>query len=189
MARKRSAARIDEPATLSEEDNLPALRPHRKQDDRDPREPLKVGNAGIDQGEAKPLNLAVDTKHLVAKYALNLTASVGDVARALAATYEIPVEEANAKMVELHEHIRGASKTHTDLSDLFERFDLGTPVLLARLREMLFSPKEAVALKAIEMATDMNATSKAKRIGTTWEQLVSGVRAKAKADLLRKKTA
>jgi hypothetical protein len=185
--KKRSAARIDEP--IPDEVSLPALPRHRKQDDRDPREPLKIGLAGIDQGEARPLNTAVDTKQLVAKYARNLTAMNGDVALALAVTYEIPVEEAKEKMLELHDHICGASKAHTDLSDLFERFDLGTPVLLARLREMLFSPKEAVALKAIEMATEMNATSKAKRIGTTWEQLVAGVRAKAKADLLRKKTA
>ncbi len=186
MPRKRAINQREE-----DEENPLAIRVTKHQDDRDPREPLKTGSTGPEpeQGTVTRINMDVEAKKLVDKYARNLTAHNGDVAIALAYTYEIPIEEAQKRMVELHDHIVGATKTHTDVSGMVERYDLGMNVRLAKLREMMFSPKEAVALKAIEMATEFDATTKAKRIGTTWEQLVTGVRAKAKAELSRGKKA
>jgi hypothetical protein len=81
----------------------------------------------------------------------------------------------------LHNVASGASRANTNVVDLFERHDLTFETRLARLREMFFSDNPGVALKAIEMITDMDATSKSKRMGSTWEDFVAKARAKSAA--------
>jgi len=189
VARKR-------PATRKEEDLLdrpvggvgelvPGPRRHRPA--RDPREPLPVGVIEEEPVALTGVATKIDpvamekrsSENIATFYARALVAYEGDVAKALATVFGISREEAELNMVELHERARSSSRANTSVSDMFERHDLTSEVRLAKLREMLFSPTPAVALKAIDMLGDLDATSKAKRMGTTWESFVQRVRAGA----------
>jgi hypothetical protein len=179
MARSRSKAKteadlLDESPTLS----LPGR--VRKADDRDPREPLEVGNvedAATVEAATPPDSRSA--KNLSTIYARNLVATGGDVIKSLAITFAISEDEASDRFMELHQQARGASRSNLSIGDMLERHDLTTEVRLAKLREAVFHPDPRVSLKAVEMVGELDATSKSKRIGTTWESFVQRVRAGA----------
>lgn len=176
MARKRSPADTDDPI---DEPRL-ALPPrvHKNStSQQDPREPLSTGV--VDEDEHQPAIPRRRAEDLFSKYARNLVAHKGDVILALAATYDITPDEAEIRMVELHEQARGASRANTSISDMIERHDLSAEVRLARTREMVFGDDPRVALRAIEVLNDMDATAKSRRIGNTWETFVRKVRERA----------
>jgi hypothetical protein len=182
MARKRSAAKGEADMLDPQAQQLAIPGAHGRHDARDPREPLPTGVANHDDVPRLQTVEASDarlSKDLATVYARNLIAFDGDVIRALAATFGVSEDEATARMRELHERARGASRATTSIGEMFERHDVTSEVRIAKLREMMFSPQPAAALKAIDVLNDLDATQKAKRIGTTWETFVTRVRAGA----------
>lgn len=163
---------------------LTIVKPHKNT--RDPREPLSTGGfedeAPALTGKATKIDVALEkrsSENLATFYARALIAYNGDVVKSLATVFGVTEGEAELNMVELHEKARSSSRANTSISDMFERHDLTPEIRFAKLREMMFSPQPAVALKAIDMLNDQDATAKAKRIGSTWESFVSRVRAGA----------
>jgi hypothetical protein len=194
MARKRSAAKTEEgqkdaaSLTLS----LPVRRPGPKTSDRDPREPLQSGAIeDADQQEVLPPEAPQSRRtaeDLATRYARSLIANKHlapdeQIVAALTDVFGVSPLEAQARMVELHERARGATRANTSIGDMFERHDLTVEVRLARLREMLFSTDPRVAIRAIEQLNEMDATSKSKRIGTTWETFARKARERARERL------
>jgi hypothetical protein len=152
---------------------------HKRHDNSDPREPLPVGTT---TGEATKLPSKGEKRtaeDLSSRYARNLIAYDGDLEKALSKTFGISEEEAALNLAELHDRARGASRVNTNMVDMMERHDLTIEPRLAKLREHMFSPIPAVSLKAIDAITELDATAKSRRIGTSWETFVARVRAGA----------
>jgi len=189
MPRRRSAAHVEDEVA---EPNLPVALPrsrHTAGVDRDPREPLVDGAVETLEDQrrlARPEEQRAQDLSTI--YARNLVANRGDVVHALMATFEVPEKEALARMEELHSIARGSSRSNTNAADIIERHDLTLEVRLAKIRELLFSPNPGVALKAIELANEMDATSKTKRFGTTWEDFIRKARENALKNVTPGKT-
>ncbi|MGB8520795.1 MAG: hypothetical protein WCD38_11600 [Candidatus Tumulicola sp.] len=179
MARKRSAAADDDEAL-----DLPAVRKHHE--GKDPHDPLPIGVVGAETGEAKAIDPVSASKAVLDRYARAIVVSGGDPVPALAQAFEISEEEAQRRMIELHDKIVGTSKANAADADLLERYDMTTHVRLALLRDMAFSPKEAVKLKALEMITEMDASSKVKHRGTSFEKFMEIARGKAAVTMNKK---
>jgi len=179
MARKRSAAADDDEALA-----LPAVRKHHE--GKDPHDPLPIGVVGVDVGEAKRIDPVAASKAVLDRYARALVVSEGDPIPALAQAFEISEEEAQSRMVELHDKIVGTSKANAADADMLERYDMTAQVRLALLRDLAFSSKEAVKLKALEMITEMDASSKVKHRGTSFEKFMEIARGKAAVAMNKK---
>lgn len=144
----------------------------RNEDADDPREVMSIG---VVQEPAKKGALSKATASGADKatlYARGLVANNGNIAKALASAYNIPEEEAERRMVELHEDVRKHSRSGISLQEMLERHDLTRESRLAVLREALFSRNPGVALKAVEMLDEVDMTAKAARIGSTWDEIV-----------------
>jgi hypothetical protein len=183
MARKRSAVKDEYNFNVP----VPALKKHGTT--RDPREPISAGHTDAD-GEAEHVELIKhqevlppvpgDNKkaeNISTIYAKALVAQQGDVVGALSNVFDVSRDYALANMVALHERARGASRANNSMSDMIERHDLTTEVRLAKVREMLFHDNPAVAMKAIDLINEMDATAKSKRIGQSWESFLVRVKA------------
>ena len=153
------------------------LTPRKPRQQADPTASLPVGTI---TGEASPMPAPKterrNAEDISTRYARALVAYNGDIAKALAKTFNIPEDEAAMNMVELHDRARGASRVNSNMVDMMERHDLTIEVRLAKLREHQFSPVPAVSLKAIEAISELDASAKSRRTGTTWEAFVSRVR-------------
>ena len=192
MGRKRGGSHKPDDPILDGEVSLPAIRSHTSSN-RDPREPIGVGIAGEELTEQKPItgqavrmDGALDARELQLKFARNLVAFRGDKLPALAATFDCTIEEATRDMLMLSRRITGAAKAIPSTAEVIEDHDLGVNVRVAKLREHLHSPKEAVSMKAIDMINDMDATLRSKKQGTSWEHFAQGAREKAKQQLADK---
>jgi hypothetical protein len=179
LARKRSAAKDDDEALA-----LPAVRKHHE--GKDPHDPLPIGVVGTEVGEAKAIESVGVSKAVLDRYARAIVAHQGDPVPALAQAFEISEEQAHRRMIELHDKIVGAAKANAADADLLERYDMTAQVRLALLRDMAFSPKEAVKLKALEMITEMDASSKVKHRGTSFEKFMEIARGKAAVAMNKK---
>ena len=167
--------------------SLPAVR---KVPQGDPRDPLPMGATMEMQpptGEVRRVDGGDASKRLLDRYSRALIAHGGDPIPALAQAFELPESEVAPRMIELHERIVGAAKANQVDADLFERYDVTQHVQIAMLRQHLFAPDAKVSLKAIEMLREMDATSKSKRIGSSFEKFMFTARAKAAGELLTQK--
>ncbi len=154
--------------------SLPVVR---KVPQGDPRDPLPMGATMEMQpqtGEVRRIDGGDASKRLLDRYSRALIAHGGDPIPALAQAFELPEAEVAPRMVELHERI-------------VERYDVTQHVQIAMLRQHLFAPDPKVSLKAIEMLREMDATSKSKRIGSSFEKFMFTARAKAAGEMLAQK--
>jgi hypothetical protein len=145
----------------------------------DPREPMNVGVTGVASPISADKNEKRTAEDLSTKYARALVAYNGNIEKALAKVFNISEEDALMNMAELHNKARASSRINANATDMMERHDLTSEVRMAKLREHMFSPIPAVSLKAIDAISELDATAKAKRIGTSWETFVARVRAGA----------
>jgi hypothetical protein len=146
-------------------------------------EDLRVPAAPEKPVEGEVLAPESSDRELSSRYARNLIANSGDVVKALAATFSVDVDEAERRMVELHDRARKAQRAATTITEVFERHDVGIEVRVAAMREALFDAKPEMRMAAVRLLNDMDVTSKQKRMGTTWEEFVARARAKSQKTL------
>lgn len=185
MSRKRSGAKTEADILEPEQAQLPA-RARKNPSAPDPREPLSIGAVREEQALLPPEVPRRKAEDIASRYARALMANQGDVVKALAIVFGVSEDEATQRMVELHEQARGATRANTSVGDMIERHDLSIEMRVARMRQIVYGVNDAAALKAIDVLNEMDASSKTKRIGTTWEALVKRVRDKAAAGLAKK---
>src|SRR5215813_6100872 len=114
-----------------------------------------------------------DPKHLRDRFALycrELAKSFGDPIPALAIVFDIPIEEAREREVELHREITKAVNAMSN-KDLFDMHGVSKAHRVMRLREVFYSDNLAGVLKATDMLEEMD--SHAKSSGDTWEDWIA----------------
>jgi hypothetical protein len=115
-----------------------------------------------------------DPKHLrdlFPLYCRELGKSMGDPAPALAVVFDIPIQEAQERQVELHHEITRAVNAMTN-KELFDMHGISKAHRMMRLREILYSDNLAGVLKATDMLEEMDSHSKSS--GDTWEDWIAG---------------
>lgn len=123
----------------------------------------------------KPLQSATqqekaDPKHLRQRFSLyckQLVEHGGDPVPALAIVFDITVEEARERQVELHQEITKAVNVLSN-KELFDMNGISKQHRIMRLREMMYSDHPAVVLKSMDMLNDMDSGNKSS--GDTWEE-------------------
>jgi len=84
--------------------------------------------------------------------------SFGDQEAALAAAYNLPIEEVRERFYELRVDVRRGQGA-TDISQVLERNDLTQADRVAIMRRHAYSANPAASLKAVDMISDMEGDS------------------------------
>ena len=120
--------------------------------------------------ETKTQTKQSDPKHLRERFAAYCTAladNYGNPAQALAVVFDIPIEEAREREVELHTEITRAMQG-VSTRELFSMNQMSKEHRMLRLRDFMYSPLPAVALKAMDMLNELDGATKSS--GDTWEE-------------------
>jgi hypothetical protein len=149
----------------------------------DPRQPIADGQmANVTPGRE---TADKGSRERFTMYARNLIGTHGDIVKAVCLTLgkdpenDDDVADVTANLAKYHEQIRAASRNNRNIGELFETHDVTLEVRVVMLRELMFHPDPAVRLRAIDFLNEMDETSKAARIGSSWEETVRLAKARA----------
>jgi hypothetical protein len=143
----------------------------------DPQAPMPgaLKNVGPKPVKTEKQRNRVDPKHLRDRFALycrELAKSYGDPVPALAIVFDVSIEEAQLREVELHHEITRAVNVLSN-KDIFDMNGVSKAHRVMRLREVFYSDNVAAVLKATDMLEEMD--SHAKSSGDTWEDWIASV--------------
>lgn len=139
----------------------------------DPQAPLPgaMKRVGPNLAKRSPEKKA-DPKHLRDRYALYcrlLAENYGNPAPALAEVFDISIEEAQLRQVELHTEITRAMQG-VSTRELFTMNQMSKEHRLMHLRSLMYHPNPAVSLKAMDMLNELDGATKSS--GDTWEEWI-----------------
>jgi hypothetical protein len=129
-----------------------------------PRRPLK-------RERSEPRSDPKHLRNLFPLYCKELGKSFGDPVPALAIVFDIPIEEARERQVELHHEITRAVNAMSN-KELFDMNGISKAHRMMRLREIMYSDNLAAVLKSTDMLEEMDSHSKSS--GDTWEDWIAG---------------
>jgi hypothetical protein len=169
MPRKKTAQQEVDDATLP---IIPGRSTRNRQTLLDPQAALPgaMKRVGPKPVQTEKQQNRADPKHLRQRFALyckELAAKMGDPVPSLAVAFDITIEEARERQVELHTEITRAVNVMST-KELFDMNGISKQHRIMRLREMMYSDHPAVILKAMDMLNDYDGSNKSS--GETWEE-------------------